>query len=766
MDKGKSKNNRKKEEDLPVEIDYSGIENQQEPEPEPEPEPQPELLQAVPEPQQSQPQIESTPEDAAVADLGAVDIIYEKKDTPNQQYVKFLKEYARSPNTPYSSIANLMGIVPSTASGYIKRFAHTMMLLRDDKDQIQKVRMAINNLVADKPELAMSETDIQALEPQAFRFSSKKAVSAYNQTDFTNSAKKLENPSSPNSDQSQRTLSPQEIDKLDQFKRYKENYSRINNSSRSFIMKFVLDNSPWVHYTQIDAFMTMFELREQNLMRSPQDMLKFCQDTLGPKVGQNIFQAFSELVTEHLPPDQQFGNSPWHAMGQGRAMGPNMGGFGGAGPSMQMGGSDPYSQNVNAMYNGAYYYEQGIVPPYLPLDHPDARRMIWEHEAEKRKEMKKEKERKDWQEQIKDFMNMKMMDIVDPAKQRPGMMGGNGMMPQDMNGMVMSGLVRAVPSNDEKGNFIWKYERATADPNSQSNPVNQMDSVVKMFGTMLEAMKALRPATENAGDTITNTLIRSFAEKLPSVLNPFEAAVQYKKLTESLTTPTNPQSGIEQGKLELAKTKMQQDYDFAKSAQAREDKRLELEIARQDKAEERSTDMMKNLFGSIGRIGEKAFMPLLMMFMGSKFGGAGGGPNIMSMLGPLMGMMGEGAGAGAGAGGGGDLMGMIQGLLGGGGAGGGALGGLSSILGGAGGPTPAGGGPTATIRPPPPRNDFSFPESESTYASQYQAERRAKFEPRPSDMYGYHPNPQASTPCRLFTTGRTAKSRTNAILVR
>ena len=103
------------------------------------------------------------------------------------------------------------------------------------------------------------------------------------------------------------------------------------------------------------------------------------------------------------------------------------------------------------------------------------------------------------------------------------------MMPQDMNGMVMSGLVRAVPSNDEKGNFIWKYERATADPNSQSNPVNQMDSVVKMFGTMLEAMKALRPATENAGDTITNTLIRSFAEKLPSVLNPFEAAVQYKK---------------------------------------------------------------------------------------------------------------------------------------------------------------------------------------------------------------------------------------------
>ena len=106
---------------------------------------------------------------------------------------------------------------------------------------------------------------------------------------------------------------------------------------------------------------------------------------------------------------------------------------------------------------------------------------------------------------------------------------------------------------------------------------------------------------------------------------------------------------------------MQQDYDFAKSAQAREDKRLELEIARQDKAEERSTDMMKNLFGSIGRIGEKAFMPLLMMFMGSKFGGAGGGPNIMSMLGPLMGMMGEGAGS-AGGGGGGDLMGMIQGL--------------------------------------------------------------------------------------------------------
>ena len=93
-----------------------------------------------------------------------------------------------------------MGIAPSTASGYIKRFAHTMMLLRDDKNQIQKVRMAINNLVGDKQESAMSETDIQALEPQAFRFSSApvtKPVSAYNQTDFTNSAKKLENPNPP-----------------------------------------------------------------------------------------------------------------------------------------------------------------------------------------------------------------------------------------------------------------------------------------------------------------------------------------------------------------------------------------------------------------------------------------------------------------------------------------------------------------------------------------------------------------------------------------
>lgn len=444
-------------------------------------------------------------------------------------YVRFLKSYAKSPNIEHTKVASRLGMTHRDANIYMKRFSHAMYILRNHDNPIETLTMALGNLVKDT-DIEISIEEVQELEQHASRF-----IKGYNTKPTTSRV-------TTEVKDKKRELTPQEEDREDQVKRYKENYSKLKNSSRSAVLRYVLENVPFVHNTEVTPIVGMFELQEEHLMSSPQNMSRFCSSYLGNKVGPNVFETFSNIIQSLLPSDKQYGQAPWYQQ-QFQQGGPGMG--------TQQQTMNPAAAN--------FYHEKNIIPFYMDPNSQEARMRIAEYHEKKAREDEEEKRNRDWDERMKRYMNMKMMDIVDPNKQ-----GGNGHSATDMNQMVLAGLARAVPSQDEKGNFVWKYE-ATRSPGmpfgqtQSSDPNSQLETVTKIMTNVMEMVNKMRPPDQQHTDTLSDVLVKSLVEKMPSMMDPLEGAVRYKKLMETISPSAGGQSGIEAGKLDLAKEKMKND---------------------------------------------------------------------------------------------------------------------------------------------------------------------------------------------------------------
>lgn len=131
-------------------------------------------------------------------------------------------------------------------------------------------------------------------------------------------------------------------------------YARLPMSSRSDILRYVLNKFTHVHFSKKEPFISLFEADEPNLVADPLKLQKVMVNYFGPILGDAIFERFSEMVRGNPPAYEHLGNNPWRSP---------MGGMGMQG--MGMGGMSPYANN--------YYAAIGVIPMGVDPYSPEAR---------------------------------------------------------------------------------------------------------------------------------------------------------------------------------------------------------------------------------------------------------------------------------------------------------------------------------------------------------------------------------------------------------
>lgn len=524
----------------------------------------------------------------------------------NLERVRFLKAYASEPHTPLETLASNLTIPQKAAENYVKKYIYLMIQTSDDTDSPRKVRLIFNEGITN-PKERITDLELNALKPLVDRYGDFDTVSTLrqkelNQTlmrkaesnDFSSSMAALPNPHDFSGAHAgfSNNASP-EMDKP---------YANLSNSGRANLLRWVLERSPYVHNSKITPFIQLFETNESKYMSSPDELYRYMCDYFGPAAGKLAFNQFKDMVNLYLPGNQGFGMNPYY--GNGPQMGaPGWGNQGYGSPQQQFAG---------------YYEQLGVIPYGVNPKSPEALRAIYEFEAEK----KQRKQAEAMQEQIKNYVNMKMMDIVDPNK------GGNGQQSSNMNQWMQMAMM----SGQMKMQGI---DPTTGQPILVPNDQSQNSLAVQMMAVMNQMWQGVMAANSQT-PKFMETLLTTMFTKLNTQSDPFTMAIQAKKLSDVFNSGSGLGNGIEAAKILLARNKIESDKEMTiQKMQFDHDKDM-YERQKLDKQEENSNAQTQEIVKSIFSIGGQALVPLLSMFMGKNNPGAmaammggGAGPEMM-----------------------------------------------------------------------------------------------------------------------------------------
>lgn len=629
------------------------------------------------------------------------------EETEDIERVTFLKEYAQDSTRSLEQVASQLKIPQKSAEKYLKKYIYLMINTISDEDNPRRVRTVLNEklISSRKPKKDLiTDAELTTLKPLVERYGDLDVVDTAHRKNATqrlmsskpSNAFGFNVSNEPFGGGEPQAYTGPHMGKApdgEKDRPYKP-YANLSGSGRSNLMRWVLERSPYIHYSKIDPFVELFETNELKLMGSPDELFRFMSDYFGPVAGKVAFNQYKDMITSYLKPNEQFGQNPYYGQGTGGYY------YGGGGWGSNMGPAP--GQGGPGM---GYYEAMGVLPPGVDPRSPEAKRVIWEFEEDRRKKKASE----EMQENIKNYVNLKMMDIVDPSKQGGGGMfggpGGNAW----MGPMLMSGALRMEQAMGADGQPVWRTVPGAMAGQNGDHTTDHMLKMVELMMGMYNSVIAANAQTPKFMETLLTSMIGKFNTQS----DPFELAVNAKKLADTFNPPSGIHQTIETAKLLIAREKMSTDKELTITKMNQDWNREMYERDRQDKQEDRSSQQTNEIVKSIFSIGGQAIVPLLTMFMGR------GGPGAAALAGMIPGMAGQaGMGMPPGMGPGGMPPGMPPGVG-------------MPFEGGGGGPGMAGG---PTMGQAVDMNDII---QRQTVAGQGNPQWYAE----PSDQFGYGANP-------------------------
>lgn len=580
------------------------------------------------------------------------------EQSPEIERVQFLKEYAKDITRSPEQVASSLHIAQRKAADYLKYYVYLMVNSANDPDPT-RVRISINKALREKKYPAKSfitDSELVTLQP---------LIDRYSDLDVLDSSRKAQQTASQNLMKQKVSnafgfgLSNEPNGNVNNFGfpgdpdntsphpsgngRPASSAARLSNSGRVNLLRWVLEKMPHIHYSRIEPFLELFEAGEMKYMSSPDQLHEIMTKYFGPHAGGLAFNQFKDLITSYLKPSEQFGQNPY---------------FGGGTAGMGGGGYAPWAGSGTGGYGTPQpvnmYVAMGVIPAGVDPRSPEAQRMIWEFQQDQRKK----KSAEEMQENIKNYVNLKMMDIVDPRKSGGGGMGmgGDGMLAP----LLMSGALRAVPSTDEQGRPVMKYEHTGIQPQNGGE-----DKMLGMMRIMMEMYNAIL-AQQNQAPRFLESILNTMLGKFSTQSDPFELAVNAKKLADTFNPPGGGgiQQSLEAAKILLARDKMSTDRDLTLQKMNFEHENEMYDRKKQDEQEVQSKEQTNEIVKNIFQIGGQTLVPLLSMFLG-RGGGAGGLAGMMQQMqngGMAAGIPSPGEMSGMGIPTGGDVMGGGMGM--------------------------------------------------------------------------------------------------------
>lgn len=273
--------------------------------------------------------------------------------------LNFLKEYAQDSNRNFEDVAQKIGISEQNAESYLRKYIYLVKNTEKDKDFPRRARLVLNNNVPN--EFHITDEELITLKTLVTEYDFDTSINDESQ----NQGQGLN--FDPHSKSSMIRKSIDNDKNNDPREQNSPDYARLPMSSRSDILRYVLNKFTHVHFSKKEPFISLFEADEPNLVADPMKLQKVMVNYFGPNLGDAIFERFSEMVRGNLPAYEHLGNNPWRSPMGGMQGGLGMGG---------MAGMSPYANN--------YYAAIAVIPMGVDLYSPKARQAIDEYERKKR----------------------------------------------------------------------------------------------------------------------------------------------------------------------------------------------------------------------------------------------------------------------------------------------------------------------------------------------------------------------------------------------
>lgn len=452
-------------------------------------------------------------------------------------------------------------------------------------------------------------------------------------------------------------------------------YEFLYSLTRVGLLRFVLEGLPYPPSgSKIEGFIQFFELNQDELMASPDALRDRLMRYFGDKTGEQASVAVNSYI-RYLRPEFKFGvqklggqlrdgyflgNDPLYGrqgVGGGGYTGgpipfqqnPDTGIWGtGAIPMQQQQGGPRWQDPYNT-----YYHAELVLPYGMDARSEDAKRLIHEWEAKKKRKKEMDESQAEIMQKINQQMAFSMTDILNRGKQTPN--GGSilgpeflqSMIAMSLMGMVTSGKANIMPYTDENGKIQIKMEQVPQldhTPAPDPNAIGAKD-ILTLIGGLYEKIADKSTEAMQARIDGLKDAIGLGGEKKDPIASVGEMMQGLRQIVPGLEQQF---SGGGINNLDMAKIALERDkfnYDRERS-DTLIDHQFEIKKMEKEHEQESEIEAAKTRQHTIDGITKalKSALPsviqLLIMFMSMR------NPNLAPLAGGLGGMGGGGGGLG------------------------------------------------------------------------------------------------------------------------
>ena len=519
------------------------------------------------------------------------------------QLTGLLMEYAQNPARTLEEVAIKLQLSLAHARRLMKKFAYAMASTVEDKDYPRKA--------AEK--LGISEDIALALESHVDQYADMKILEELKRRGPSFNANQMGGMAAD-------TLGgPGGMDD-------ETNANALSGSTPTKILHYILTYlyRKKVNHYEARAFIDLFRLDEEMFMNQPIKLEQKLRDQFGNTVGTAIFSQFYDMVQTRLGPSSQFGGPQWGGGGGG-------GNFTAGSGQWNSGGYSGGSRQSSSSFT-SFYQAKGVIPSGVDPDSPEARRAIEEYENEKRERRQQEA----IANQMKQLLNARMTEMIDPKN----MYGGGGMgggMGGMMNGIgiapyIASGNIRMVIREGQNGKPEQVLEAIT--PNGHladggGDPTT--NAMQKMYETMM--------TNNNQMNQFVQPVLQQLVQKGMGgggfdMSNPVSMIQAFKEVANAINPPGQVQQSIDMARLMIAEKRIESDKDVA--LKTLESRRADDNAAKSwdHEQEKMSWERQNNMIDTVVNQGLKSFGPIIEAIVAAKLGpkmppgmmGGGGAP--------------------------------------------------------------------------------------------------------------------------------------------
>jgi hypothetical protein len=522
------------------------------------------------------------------------------------QLISLLTEYAQNPARTLEEVAIKLQLSLAHARRLMKKFAYAMASAVEDKDYPRKP--------AEK--LGISEDIAIALESHVDQYADMKILEELKRRGPSFNANQMGGMAAD-------MVGGGGMDD-------ESNATALSGSTPTKILHYILTYlyRKKVNHYEARAFIDLFRLDEEMFMNQPIKLEQKLRDQFGNTVGTAIFSQFYDMVQTRLGPSQQFGGPQWGGGG-------GFGNFSGGGSPPPSGGYSGGSRGYSNSYT-SFYQAKGVIPSGVDPESPEARRAIEEYENEKRERRQQEA----IANQMKQLLNARMTEMIDPKNMYGGGGGGMGGMGGMMNGIgiapyIASGNIRMVIREGQNGKPEQVLEAIT--PGSGHLADGGGDPTTNAMQKMYETMTA----NNNQMNQFIQPVLQQLVQKGMGgggfdMSNPVSMIQAFKEVANAINPPGQVQQSIDMARLMIAEKRIENDKDVA--LKTLESKRVDENADKSwaHEQEKMSFERQNTLVDTVVNQGLKSFGPIIEAIVAAKLGpkmppgmmpnGAGGMP--------------------------------------------------------------------------------------------------------------------------------------------